>query len=481
MRLSTHILALSVILLLSLSVQAKPITFEFTAKVDSIQNDAALGNNVHVGDSISGSFTFETTVPDTNSSPDFGEYKLEAPLPTGVGFKFNIGTMTFIPDTSTSSAEMFVMNSYDDLVDLGQCCNAGTLANAVVDSIIITLVSPPEGPADTINSTLITDIAGSLNNFANKTLRIHGYSAGGSYNIDATVNSITHVDEICYFPAENSVRFEARVTEIYDSSTNGLAGTIGMGDIISGEYRYNPDTPPETNPYSYDVFYPHKAGDPDSGFILNIADTILSSKNTTSMFDIHVMDSTPDHFDVMTHGAAMLLPNGSVINSIYFGLSSDTGKAIDTTVLSEISPASLSLWDRKEIQLSGNHADGSYFNITAELTSVIEGPSVSNPGTSQLTISPASGIFIREQQFDILLVVQEELAYVTNINVNVVNDSVITQLTCQTGPLLSDNKQTIICPSSANLLNPGINTVSAEIGLYDGSILTNQATWEMLQ
>ena len=55
--------------------QAELITIAITATVDAMHDDGNyLEGKVHVGDSITGTYTYESTTPDTNPATDVGDY-----------------------------------------------------------------------------------------------------------------------------------------------------------------------------------------------------------------------------------------------------------------------------------------------------------------------------------------------------------------------------------------------------------------------
>ena len=108
------------------SARAALITIEITAEVDSVRDeDNYLEGRINPGDIITGTYTYESTTPDSNpSSTVEGHYWHYAP-PAGVsltagGFNFttdpsNVEFLVLIANNSSSGADIYTFCSYNNL------------------------------------------------------------------------------------------------------------------------------------------------------------------------------------------------------------------------------------------------------------------------------------------------------------------------------------------------------------------------------
>lgn len=81
----------------SMSLQAAAVTYAFTGTVTDAGNIA--GISASVGDSITGSFTYDTSTPDSNTSDGtIGEYNSVTPPPLNITLPG--GSITFDSDAS---------------------------------------------------------------------------------------------------------------------------------------------------------------------------------------------------------------------------------------------------------------------------------------------------------------------------------------------------------------------------------------------
>jgi hypothetical protein len=85
------------------TAQAAPITFGFTGIVQSVV--PALSSTFHPGDAFSGSYTFESTTPDTDSSTGLGLYANAI-----TDLTFTIGAYTGGADCSSGPCDITVQD-----------------------------------------------------------------------------------------------------------------------------------------------------------------------------------------------------------------------------------------------------------------------------------------------------------------------------------------------------------------------------------
>lgn len=170
----------------STPTEAALITIEIEAVVDSVSDEGNyLEGRVGVGDIITGWYTYESTTPETNPSPNVGDYE-HFVSPYGIflsvgGFDFqtdpaNMNFLVEIIDDSISGGlhDSYIVRSYGNL----------PLSNgASVDHISWILT---DSSASALSSDALPTTAPILDEWQSVFgLRLHGERAG--YIIDATV------------------------------------------------------------------------------------------------------------------------------------------------------------------------------------------------------------------------------------------------------------------------------------------------------
>ncbi len=92
------------------NVLAESITIEITADVAYVDDwSNILGGQVQVGDVITGSYTYETTTPDSNTLPTVGDYRhVVAPF----GIHLNVGPWVFETDPNNVNFLVEIVNDH---------------------------------------------------------------------------------------------------------------------------------------------------------------------------------------------------------------------------------------------------------------------------------------------------------------------------------------------------------------------------------
>jgi len=104
-----------VVIICALSFSARPahsilITIEITAEVDSVDDPSGyLEGNISVGDTITGTYTYESTTLDTNPSPYVGAYEHFA---SPAGIFLSVGGFDFTTDPTNVDFLVEVVNNY---------------------------------------------------------------------------------------------------------------------------------------------------------------------------------------------------------------------------------------------------------------------------------------------------------------------------------------------------------------------------------
>ncbi|NQT52616.1 PEP-CTERM sorting domain-containing protein [bacterium] len=112
------VIALLAFLLLPILASAVPITFDLVGQVDSVSDPAGIlagaGVPVAVGDTFTGSYTFESTTPDGNPAASLAQYfVMGAPY----GFSVNMGGATYSYTTGGSPSVHITVGNNNPTMD----------------------------------------------------------------------------------------------------------------------------------------------------------------------------------------------------------------------------------------------------------------------------------------------------------------------------------------------------------------------------
>jgi len=178
------VVGVCVLTLVALPVQAELVTINIEGVVDTVEDDGYyLDGQIHIGDIITGWYTYDTDTPDTNPSDNVGDYE-HSTSPYGV--HLTVGGFTFMTDPTNvdfllelvndyPSGDSYLFHSYNNL-DLGN--------GASVDMITWDLDDSTGG---TLYSDDLSQTAPNLASWDGNELRIHGERVG--YLIDGHVTS----------------------------------------------------------------------------------------------------------------------------------------------------------------------------------------------------------------------------------------------------------------------------------------------------
>jgi hypothetical protein len=159
------------------------------------------------------------------------------------------------------------------------------------------------------------------------------------------------------------------IVDTVDDSGNYLEGQISPGDIITGWYAYDSDTP-DSNP-SLDVGdYEHYA--PPFGIFLSVDGFDFETDPTNVDFFIEVVNNYPSG-DAYVVGSSnnLSLSNGVSVGPIDWQLGDNTGTAISNDALPTTAPVLDNWQSQNRLRLQGER--GGYI-IDAHVTSAIPEP-----------------------------------------------------------------------------------------------------------
>lgn len=160
----------------------------------------------------------------------------------------------------------------------------------------------------------------------------------------------------------------ATVYNLYDPG-NAFQNSVGVGDKISGTYTIDiatPDSDPDPQ-YGHYVFNPtsYQLG---FDFLIN-ANSLKSDPAASShMYEAHTMNSSGDHFGIISH-ANMPLVSGSSVDDIFIDLYDSTGQALTSDALPG-EALNIAAFDYHDIHVAGGANNGNYYNLDAKIDSI---------------------------------------------------------------------------------------------------------------
>ena len=112
----------------------------------------------------------------------------------------------------------------------------------------------------------------------------------------------------CSLPVNGAlitIGIEAVVDDVHDVD-NYLDGRINVGDLITGSYTYDTDTP-DSNPSAKVGDYEHYAH--PSGFSLSVGELDFKTDPANTNFLIEIVDDYADDFYLVASYSNLPLPN----------------------------------------------------------------------------------------------------------------------------------------------------------------------------
>jgi len=467
---------------------AELVSFEISATVNNVDDMGnALEGSVVAGDIITGTYTIDTSTPDNNPSPEYGDYPhLTSVTSPSIGFNLNLNNHHLKSDHSNPNHmfQIFIDNSMSDYFSVGSWGNTPLNNGTSVDDIIIHLHDPTD---QALTSDALSSQAPNLSAFDYHNLHVFGRGLNNSYYfIDSTIVSIkiagrSDGQNQCSSNTISNKKFfvNATVREIFDDS-NVINNAINIGDTISGSYIFNINTP-DTDPNPDWGFFEHQTAYSEYGFDLNINNYNITTGN--NLFNIIMVNgqSEADMYDAHTAGAQIPFINSSTINTISVHINDPLRNTIASATLTTTPPIISGQELIRELYIGGetNTPTGtSYFYISATLNTIEnECAELQN----KIIISPAEGTFDPMQRFDAAIIMEPGLAGLISMK-GTLNDVDMTPIlsSCFPGGPNIQNRQTFICPDFSNLLTPGNNKLKINFDLSDGSQIQKSVDWELI-
>ena len=169
------------------------------------------------------------------------------------------------------------------------------------------------------------------------------------------------------------VTFEISAT-VYNISDPGNAfqNSVNAGDKITGTYTIDiatPDNDPDPQ-YGHYIFDSTSPTSPQLGFDFLLNNHSLKSDPSIpgQMYEAHTMNSSSDHFGIMSWGNKPL-SNGSSVNDIFIDLYDPTGSALTTDALTSQAP-NVTAFEWHDIHVSGSAFTGEYYYLDAKIDAI---------------------------------------------------------------------------------------------------------------
>lgn len=469
---------------------AEIVTIQFSGNIESTYGN----NDFNIGDQVNGSYTFDTNTQNTSPSPDFGEYRINGPLPPNIGYQnLTIGNNTFTPDPNSMEAIMFIANDHPawdglsptfDHIGIAQCCTSGTLSNGLtVSDIFIDLYDGINNPLSSI------DLSSALNNlssFDKKTMHINGMdNFGGWYNLQVNIASLTLDGGTTNVAPSNLVAFDSLITSIDDPSRQ-LNTTLRQGETFSGYFTFDAALSNMNPPHMPMAIY-NSIGNEKNHMELNLAGM---NYKTDHLSDFNILienrepdQSGPDIYEVDIPTSAIQLENGSKVDQINLKFINLTRQKLTSTELLSSTPTDLTTWYRAYLVLTGHHSDGSQFTIKSSLSSLNPGSKKTTPmATEELfpasgTLRMSSGSEIPNAQilFDAS---RPPIEYVASMLLNERGE--IRSLCHPSGVTWLTNQQYLECPDVKYQLGLGLNIFRVYVRFADGSSKYYMTKWKLV-
>ena len=182
------------------------------------------------------------------------------------------------------------------------------------------------------------------------------------------------------------IGIEAVVDDVQDPD-NYLDGRINIGDLITGSYTYDTDTP-DSSPLPYGGRYEH-FGYP-YGISLSVGglDFVTDPGNTNFLIEI-LNDYPDDAYSVVSYNN-LPLSTGISVNNISWGLDDYSGTALSSIELPRTAPV-LPNWEGNYLSIGGG-GDREGFTFSGHVTSAVVIPE----STTILLLSLGGLVFVRK-------------------------------------------------------------------------------------
>jgi len=462
------------------SAMAQLANYDISATVYQVYDPGnILRGEISVGQTITGSYTFDLGAVDEDPSPEYARYnQFNAP-----GFNLVINNQSIRSDNTTPGFmnEMHLGNSMSDHFHVYSWGNTPLHSGAMFSDITIDLYDP-NGLA--LNSTALSQTPPDVNAFTYRDLALWGNELNSSFHVIAKINSLTSSGQ--NNPPSDIVTFnvKALVKDVYDPA-GVFSGSVGPGQTLEGSYTFNL-TARDDEPAAEIGRYIHRPGSGQYGFDLSLGAYQFRTDSNRVEFVLDLYNGTPapDHYGAFSYGPNHGLPNGATVEDIGLHLYDEAGLMLSSTQLSVTPPViSNTATNYNEIYIWGMHPNGrDMYSIVAQVQE-ISAAAADTP--SLVNVSPASGLFDRAQRIDLALIFQANLPPLREHRLFINgNDETPNLYNCMPGAPNAQNRFTLVCRDFFQrigpMLVPGKNRLDFTFILEDNTLIQESVQWEML-
>ncbi|MDX1757045.1 MAG: hypothetical protein R3175_13365 [Marinobacter sp.] len=453
------------------AANAELVTVQVSATVSMVDDPGmVLGGAVQPGTPVTGTYSFETTTADLDSSPEFGHYRHDS----GAGaLDLNVAGFAIRTDPGASNG-FFTVDVIDSQYDEGyhvvSTDNLHPLANgAYLYDAGIHLHS--WNPTDALSSDALPSSPPAPTQFEERVIYIGGSNGNDYFSFEAKIDNL--VVEGAATPGVYTV--VAKVDDIYDPA-GLLQGRVVLGETVNGSYRVEPsladqDSSPEWGLYEHPLVSGY-------GFELSINDLTFSSDSSVAPVRALIANSSGhDQYEIQAEGGSS--NGGFTLDEIFMHLGDGSATALSSDALIQ-TPDPAQFDGPRDLIIAGRSASsGDYFHIRAQVLSIAD----SGEPAPELTLLPADGQFLPTQEFDlgIALAPGEHPVQIEGSVNGYDNSSWFGG--CQLRGGNSAEGDFLICPDAQYLLDPGaaLTVIDVSVTLEDGSTRSAQVKWELLR
>lgn len=456
---------------------AEMIAYQLSANVYSLYDpENVLQGRIQINDTLSGTYTFDSTVPNSSGYTQYGFYDHTHSLSPGYHLQINQEQIRSDPTVPGFMHTMHVANDIGDSIHIGSWGNTRFSNGAIINDINMNLYDD-RGTA--LNGIVLGVTPPDINGFTYRDIFLSGTDSDGLryFSVLATVIDLS-AGVAALDPNLQKFQLDGRVMNVYDPA-NALAGAILVGAAVSGTYTVNITVPDQELQPEFGRYF-HPPGLSEFGFDLNISDQQFQLDPQFSELWVDLYEGSTwgggDNYSVFNHGSGRLLQYGAQVTDIGFYIYDGNGTLLRSDVLRD-NPPVIPSNGRADMFISGKHANGmDYFQIQVTLQDI----SAWNPGAGTLmTLSPAAGSFDRIQRFDAAVIFGAGIQplYPLTMIVNGMQDPG-GGLNCFPGA--ATQRETWICPDITWRLFDGVNHVGFRANLIDGRTMTQTVKWTIL-
>ncbi len=275
-----------------------------------------------------------------------------------------------------------------------------------------------------------------------------------------------------------TVRVMAHVVQL-DDPENVLGGQVSVGQTVQGSYTYE-TTAADRAPW--DTTWGSYVQTPEQGHTNFVIGSHVFETDPASpdywMYHVQVYGSpeagNPDSITIASQNNK-LLSNGATVSILTIDFSDFSGTALSSDQLPVGAP-DLNSFGSRSIYISGSDPSltNGWYNVMLEIDALEVAPA--------LQLSPASSRFVRTQHINAAAFVKSTGVAISNLRGNINGAALPASYVDQCLQVSNNqNRGVISCPDIIPLLANGINNVEMTVDLPDGSSISADADWEIIE